>query len=67
MLGTLKKFSVLVLAHLLLTPFFDVAHSFTSVLIMHFSVLVLAHLLLTPFFDVAHSFTSVLIMHYIAF
>jgi len=36
MLGTLKKFSVLVLAHLLLTPFFDVAHSFTSVLILRY-------------------------------
>jgi hypothetical protein len=30
MFGSLKKLSVLVLAHLLLTPFFDVSHSFTS-------------------------------------
>jgi hypothetical protein len=31
MFGSLKKLSVLVLAHLLLTPFLDVSHSFTSV------------------------------------
>jgi len=30
MFGSLKKLSVLVLAHFLLTPFFDVSHSFTS-------------------------------------
>lgn len=36
MLGTFKKFSVLVLAHLLLTPFFDVPHSFTSELVMRY-------------------------------
>jgi hypothetical protein len=30
MFGSLKKLSVLVFAHLLLTPFFDVSHSFTS-------------------------------------
>ena len=40
MLGTLKKFSVLVLAHFLLTPFFDVPHSFTSELFVYCKIYV---------------------------
>lgn len=32
MLGSLEQFSVLVLAHLLLAPLSDVAHSFTSLM-----------------------------------
>jgi hypothetical protein len=37
--SSFKKFSVLVLAHLLLTPFFDVSHSATSVEISPFSLI----------------------------